>query len=102
MASSSPPPVIGLDLGTLNLRAAVFRDNQVELIKDELGNDSTPAFVGFSLQSETDKAPAARTTVLGQHAYDLAQRNLTHPIHGLKKLLGRKPDDPVISSERGN
>ena len=90
-------PVIGLDLGTLNLRAAVFRDNHVELIKDELGNDSTPAFVGFNLQS--DKSP---TTVLGRHAYDLAQRNLTHPVYALKKLLGKKPDDPVIIAERGN
>ena len=53
MASSSPPPVIGLDLGTHNLRTAVFRDSRVELIKDELGNDSTPAFVGFNLQSES-------------------------------------------------
>ena len=99
MASSSPS-VIGLDLGTLNLRAAVFRSNQVELIKDELGNDSTPAFVGFNLQSESDNKDS--TTVLGRHAYDLAQRNLTHPVYGLKKLLGRKPDDPVIISERNN
>ena len=90
-------PVIGLDLGTLNLRAAVCRNNHVELIKDELGIDSTPAFVGFNLQP--DKSP---TTALGRHAYDLAQRNLTHPVYGLKKLLGRKPDDPVIIAERGN
>ena len=41
---------LGLDLGTHNLRAAVFR---VELIKDERGNDCTPAFVGFNLQSES-------------------------------------------------
>ena len=87
------PPVIGLDVGT---RAAVFRSNQVKLIKDELGNDCTPAFVGFSLQPDNSSTP-----LLGRHAYDLAQRNLTHPVHGLKKLLGRKPDDPVIIAERG-
>ena len=102
MASSSPPAVIGLDLGTFNLRAAVFRDDRVELIKDELGNDSTPAFVGFNLQSESVDNLGCSTTVLGRHAYDLAQRNLSHPVYGLKKLLGRKPDDPVIISERGN
>ena len=102
MASSSPPTVIGLDLGTHNLRTAVFRKNRVELIKDELGNDCTPAFVGFNLQSESADNFARSATVLGRHAYDLAQRNLSHPVYGLKKLLGRKPDDPVIISERGN
>ena len=102
MALSSPPAVIGLDLGTFNLRAAVFSDSRVELIKDELGNDSTPAFLGFNLQSESADSLARSATVLGRHAYDLAQRNLCHPVYGLKKLLGRKPDDPVIISERGN
>ena len=98
------PAVIGLDLGTFNLglRAAVFRDNRVELIKDELGNDSTPAFIGFNLQSESADNFARSATVLGRHAYDLAQRNLSHPVYGLKKLLGRKPDNPVIINERGN
>ena len=96
------PGVIGLDLGTHNLRAAIFRDNRVELIKDELGNDSTPAFLGFNLQSEPADNLARSATVVGRHAYDLAQRNLSHPVYGLKKLLGRKPDDPVIISERGN
>ena len=89
-------------IGTHNLRAAVFRDNRVELIKDELGNDSTPAFVGFILQSESADNLARYTTVLGRHAYDLAQRNLSHPVYGLKKLLGRKPDDHINFSERGN
>ena len=94
----SQPPVIGLDLGMLNLRAALFRNNQIELIKDELGgSDSTPAFIGFNLQSDNPV-----DTILGRHAYDLAQRKLTYPVYGLKKLLGRKLDDPVITSERGH
>ena len=93
---AGPPAVIGLDVGTLHLRAAVFRNNQVELIKDELGSDCTPAFVGFNLQPDNSSTP-----LLGRHAYDLAQRNLTHPVYGMKKLLGRKPDDPVIIAERG-
>ena len=79
MASSVQ--VIGLDLGTLHLRPAAFLDGKVELIKDELGNDSIPAYVGFSVQSESDKAPAARTTVLGRHAYDLAQRETSHTLY---------------------
>ena len=82
MASSSPPAVIGLDFGTHNLRTAVFRDSRVELIKDELGNDSTPAFVGFNLQSESADNFARSASILGRHAYDLAHRNLCHPCMG--------------------
>ena len=96
---SSKPPVIGLDLGTLHLRAAVFRDKQVQLVKNQLGNDSTPAYVGFSRQSTTERGKSA--ILLGQHAYDLAQKGLTQPVYGLKKLLGRKPDDPTVVAEKG-
>ena len=90
------PPVIGLDLGTRHLRAAVFRNNRVEVIRDELGNDSTPSYVGFNRQ------PDNPTILLGQHAYDLAQRDLTLPVYGLKKLLGRMADDPMIAAEKGS
>ena len=88
-------PVIGVDLGTLSLRAAVFRDKQIQLIKDELGNESTPSYVGFNRQ-QSDSADI----LLGQHALDLAQRDLALPVYGLKKLLGRKADDPLIKAER--
>ena len=50
----------------------VFSDSRVELIKDELGNDSIPAFVGFNLQPDepesVDNLARSQTAVLGQHA----------------------------------
>ena len=90
MALSSPQAVIGLDLGTHNLRAAVFRDNRVELIKDELSNDCTPAFVGFNLQSESADNLARSATVLSRHAYDLAQRNLLSPCVRAEEAAGEE------------
>ena len=97
MASSSPLAVIGfgLDLGTHNPASCRFqRQSSGARIKDELGNDSIPAFVGFNLQSESADNLARYTTVLGRHAYDLAQRNLSHPVYGLKKLLGTEARRP--------
>ena len=86
----APAPVIG----NSSLRAAVFRDKQIQLIKDELGNESTPSYVGFNRQqSDSD-------ILLSQHALDLAQRDLALPVYGMKKLLGRKADDPLIEAER--
>ena len=90
-------PLIGLDLGTLHLRAALLRDKQIQLINDELGNNSTPAYIGFDRQ---EKDQTTSTLLLGRHAYDLAQKDLTLPVYGLKKLLGRRADDPVVVAEK--
>ena len=92
------PPVISLDLGTLHLRAAVFRDKQVQLIKDELGHDTILNYVGFNRQPAKETIDSA--ILLGRHAYDLAQKDLILPVYGLKKLLGKRADNPVVLAEK--
>lgn len=78
------PYAIGIDLGTANIRAAVFRGGQVEFIPDEDGNWLMPSFIAFG----------KKCRLFGDAARDQGEHNAESTIYGIKPYLG-KPKLPI-------
>ncbi|MEW5852439.1 MAG: Hsp70 family protein [Myxococcota bacterium] len=81
--------VIGIDLGTSNASVAAVKDGAPVVIPDDQGRILTPAVVSYPEDGEP---------IVG---LDAKRRRLIDPartVYGVKRLLGRDADDPVIKS----
>ncbi|CAN1759069.1 Luminal-binding protein 5 [Linum perenne] len=83
--------VIGIDLGTTYSCVAVSIDGNIEIIPNDQGNRITPSFVAFSdYNSEL---------LVGEAAKNQAALNPTHTIFDIKRLIGKKFDDPEVQRD---
>ncbi|CAF3823608.1 unnamed protein product [Rotaria sp. Silwood1] len=80
---------IGIDLGTTYSCVAVFQHGKVEIIPNELENRITPSYVAF-----TDNE-----RLIGDLAKSQAARNPTNTLFSIKRLIGRKYDDPTVHAD---
>ena len=79
--------VIGIDLGTTNSCVAVLDGDQAIVIANAEGSRTTPSIVAFADGGER---------LIGQVAKRQAVTNPENTIYAVKRLMGRKFDDPNI------
>ncbi len=84
--------VIGIDLGTTNSCVAIMDGAQPRVIENSEGARTTPSIVGFT-DSER---------LVGQAAKRQAVTNASNTIFAVKRLIGRRYDDPVIVKDQKN
>jgi heat shock protein 1/8 len=84
--------VIGIDLGTTNSCVAVMRDGHIEIIANSQGNRTTPSWVAF----------ADGERLIGDAAKNQVTSNLKRTIFDVKRLIGRKFNDPEVQKELPN
>ncbi|WP_431297714.1 molecular chaperone DnaK [Tabrizicola sp. BL-A-41-H6] len=84
--------VIGIDLGTTNSCVAIMDGAQPRVIENSEGARTTPSIVGFT-DSER---------LVGQAAKRQAVTNASNTIFAVKRLIGRRFDDPVILKDQKN
>lgn len=82
---------IGIDLGTTNSCVAIYRNNQTRVLDNTEGGRTTPSVVAFTQSDDI---------LVGQPAKRQAVTNPTETISGIKRLIGRRCDDPVVDHER--
>ena len=80
---------IGIDLGTTFSCIAVLRNNMVEIIPNEEGENLTPSVVTF-----TDEG-----VLVGEQTLNQLIRNPKKTIYSIKRLMGRKFDDIEVSKD---
>jgi molecular chaperone DnaK len=79
--------VIGIDLGTTNSCVAVMQGHEPVVIPNSEGARTTPSVVGFVEGGEP---------LVGQIARRQAVTNAESTISAVKRLMGRKFDDPEV------
>lgn len=84
--------VIGIDLGTTNSCVAIMDGSQPRVIENSEGARTTPSIVGFT---ENER-------LVGQAAKRQAVTNAANTIFAVKRLIGRRFDDPVIVKDQKN
>lgn len=81
--------VIGIDLGTTNSCVAVMDGGNPRVIENAEGARTTPSVVAF-----TDKGER----LVGQAAKRQAVTNYKNTFYAIKRLIGRRKDDPYLKS----
>ncbi|KAJ9543517.1 hypothetical protein OSB04_023224 [Centaurea solstitialis] len=82
-------PAIGIDLGTTHCCVGVWQNNQVEIIRNDDGDKTTPSWVAF-----TDKG-----RIIGEDAKKQASRNYENVVFDAKRLIGKRFTDDGVKQD---
>jgi molecular chaperone DnaK len=81
---------IGIDLGTTNSCVAAMEGKQAKVIENAEGGRTTPSVVAFTEGGEV---------LVGQPAKRQAITNPENTIFAIKRLIGRRFDDPITKKD---
>ncbi len=89
--------VIGIDLGTTNSCVAIMEGpagakDSVRVIENAEGARTTPSMVAFAKNGER---------LVGQSAKRQAVTNPNNTLYAVKRLIGRRFDDPMVKKDMG-
>jgi len=79
--------VIGIDLGTTNSCLSIMDGDKPKVIVNSEGDNTTPSMVAFTSEGEL---------LVGKAAKRQAVQNPDSTLFGIKRLVGRQHDDPVL------
>ncbi|TFI56688.1 molecular chaperone DnaK [Sphingomonas parva] len=82
--------VIGIDLGTTNSCVAVMEGGKPKVVENAEGARTTPSIVAFAKDGER---------LIGQPAKRQAVTNPDNTIFAVKRLIGRRYDDPITKKD---
>jgi molecular chaperone DnaK len=82
--------VIGIDLGTTNSCVAVMEGGKPKVIENSEGARTTPSIVAFTKDGER---------LIGQPAKRQAVTNPDNTLFAIKRLIGRRFDDPMTKKD---
>ncbi len=83
--------VIGIDLGTTNSCVAVMDGGKPKVIENSEGARTTPSIVAFTKDGER---------LIGQPAKRQAVTNPDNTLFAIKRLIGRRYDDPTTKKDQ--
>ncbi len=81
--------VVGIDLGTTNSCVGIWRNNNLEIIPDEYGNNTIPSFVAYTKVNR----------YVGIDAKNQKELNPKNVFYEFKRLIGRKIDDISVMND---
>jgi len=83
--------VIGIDLGTTNSCVAVMDGGKPRVLENAEGMNTTPSIVAFADDGER---------LVGLPAKRQAVTNPTNTLFAIKRLIGRRYDDPLVEKDK--
>ncbi|MEQ1650364.1 MAG: Hsp70 family protein, partial [Hyphomicrobiaceae bacterium] len=82
--------VIGIDLGTTNSCVAVMDGAKPKVLENSEGANTTPSIVAYTESERLVGLPAKRQGVT----------NPTNTLFAIKRLIGRRYDDPMVEKDK--
>jgi len=82
--------VIGIDLGTTNSCVAIMDGSAAKVVENSEGARTTPSIVGFTDDER----------LVGQSAKRQAVTNPSNTLFAVKRLIGRRIDDPLVNKDK--
>ena len=83
---------VGIDLGTTNSCVAIMEGGSPKVIENAEGSRTTPSMVAFTEEGER---------LVGQPAKRQAVTNPENTLFAIKRLIGRRFDDPTTRKDQG-
>ena len=83
--------VIGIDLGTTNSCVAVMEGGKPRVLENAEGMNTTPSIVSFTTDDEK---------LVGLPAKRQAVTNPLNTFFAIKRLIGRRYDDPLVEKDK--
>jgi molecular chaperone DnaK len=83
--------VIGIDLGTTNSCVAVMEGGKPRVLENAEGMNTTPSIVAFTADDEK---------LVGLPAKRQAVTNPTNTFFAIKRLIGRRYEDPLVEKDK--
>jgi len=83
--------IIGIDLGTTNSCVAVMEGKETKVIPNAEGVRTTPSIVAYVDGGEV---------LVGDSAKRQAVTNPENTLFAIKRLIGRRADDPVVAKDK--
>ena len=83
--------IIGIDLGTTNSCVAIMDGDKAKIIENAEGARTTPSQVAFTESGER---------LVGQPAKRQAVTNPEATLFAIKRLIGRRNDDPMVEKDK--
>src|SRR6195952_1552451 len=83
---------IGIDLGTTNSCVAILDGAKAQVVENAEGGRTTPSMVAFTESGEV---------LVGQPAKRQSITNPENTISAIKRLIGRRYDDPLTEKDKG-
>ncbi len=84
--------VIGIDLGTTNSCVAIMEGRDPKVLENAEGHRTTPSMIAFTASGER---------LVGQAAKRQAVTNPENTLFAIKRLIGRRYDDPLTKKDMG-
>lgn len=85
------PKIIGIDLGTTNSAVSIMKNGELQILENAEGNRTTPSIVALSKGGER---------LVGLLAKRQSVTNPTNTIFSVKRLMGRKFNDPEVQRDK--
>ncbi len=84
--------IIGIDLGTTNSCVSILEGGKPKVIENSEGARTTPSIVAYPQNAEV---------LVGQTAKRQAVTNPENTLFAVKRLIGRRHDDPMVGKDKG-